>query len=125
VSQKGEAADVRKQNYPESIGWYDGITADMFAKGRAGRCARGEEGGVSEACRLQPARPVIPGLVPGTQVAECSLLRCFVSQSSLGGSGSLDPGDERRDDTLLLRLRRRLRQRAIVGGQRRELLVIE
>src|SRR6185503_4972778 len=32
VSQRGEAADVRKQNYPESVGWYDGITADMFAK---------------------------------------------------------------------------------------------
>jgi sulfide dehydrogenase [flavocytochrome c] flavoprotein subunit len=35
VSQKGEAADVRKQNYTESIGWYDGITADMFAKAGA------------------------------------------------------------------------------------------
>ena len=23
---------MRKQNYPESVGWYDGITADMFAK---------------------------------------------------------------------------------------------
>jgi len=32
VSQKGEAADVRKQNYAESIGWYNAITADMFAK---------------------------------------------------------------------------------------------
>jgi len=31
VSQKGEAADVRKQNYQESIGWYAAITADMFA----------------------------------------------------------------------------------------------
>jgi len=35
VSQKGEAADVRKQNYAESVGWYDGITADMFAKAGA------------------------------------------------------------------------------------------
>jgi len=35
VSQKGEAADVRKQNYTESVGWYDGITADMFAKAGA------------------------------------------------------------------------------------------
>ena len=41
VSQKGEAADVRKQNYPESIGWYDGITADMFAK--AGPAAPAEK----------------------------------------------------------------------------------
>jgi NADPH-dependent 2,4-dienoyl-CoA reductase/sulfur reductase-like enzyme len=32
VSQKGEAADVRKANYQESVGWYDGITADMFAR---------------------------------------------------------------------------------------------
>lgn len=32
VSQKGEAADVRKQNYQESIGWYAAITADMFAR---------------------------------------------------------------------------------------------
>jgi sulfide dehydrogenase [flavocytochrome c] flavoprotein chain len=32
VSQKGEDAAVRKQNYAESVGWYDGIIADMFAK---------------------------------------------------------------------------------------------
>ncbi len=32
VSQKGEDAGVRKQNYAESVGWYDGIIADMFAK---------------------------------------------------------------------------------------------
>ena len=32
VSQKGEDAGLRKQNYAESLGWYDGITADMFAK---------------------------------------------------------------------------------------------
>jgi sulfide dehydrogenase [flavocytochrome c] flavoprotein chain len=31
VSQKGEAADVRKQNYQESVGWYSAITAEMFA----------------------------------------------------------------------------------------------
>ncbi len=31
VSQKGDAADVRRQNYAESIGWYDGIITDMFA----------------------------------------------------------------------------------------------
>ncbi len=33
VSQRGEPADVRKQNYQESLGWYAAITADMFAKG--------------------------------------------------------------------------------------------
>jgi NADPH-dependent 2,4-dienoyl-CoA reductase/sulfur reductase-like enzyme len=32
VSQKGEDAALRKQNYAESVGWYAGITADMFAK---------------------------------------------------------------------------------------------
>jgi hypothetical protein len=32
VSQKDEPADVRKQNYQESIGWYEAITADMFAR---------------------------------------------------------------------------------------------
>ncbi len=32
VSQKGEAADLRKQNFAESVGWYDGIITDMFAK---------------------------------------------------------------------------------------------
>jgi NADH dehydrogenase FAD-containing subunit len=30
VSQKGEAADVRKQNYKESVDWYNGIVADVF-----------------------------------------------------------------------------------------------
>jgi sulfide dehydrogenase [flavocytochrome c] flavoprotein chain len=30
ISQKGEAAEVRKQNYKESVDWYDGIVADMF-----------------------------------------------------------------------------------------------
>jgi sulfide dehydrogenase [flavocytochrome c] flavoprotein chain len=30
VSQKGEAADVRKQNYKESEDWYAGIVADIF-----------------------------------------------------------------------------------------------
>lgn len=34
VSQRGEAADVRKQNYQESVAWYDNITAEMFAKSR-------------------------------------------------------------------------------------------
>jgi NADPH-dependent 2,4-dienoyl-CoA reductase/sulfur reductase-like enzyme len=32
VSQTGEPADLRKQNYQESVGWYASITADMFAK---------------------------------------------------------------------------------------------
>ena len=30
VSKTGEAADLRKATYQESIGWYSGITADMF-----------------------------------------------------------------------------------------------
>ena len=30
VSQKAEAADLRKKNYQESLDWYKGITADIF-----------------------------------------------------------------------------------------------
>jgi sulfide dehydrogenase [flavocytochrome c] flavoprotein subunit len=30
VSQKGEAADLRKQNYKESVDWYNGIVSDVF-----------------------------------------------------------------------------------------------
>ena len=30
ISQTGETADLRKQTYEESLGWYAGITADMF-----------------------------------------------------------------------------------------------
>ena len=30
VSQKGEADDIRKQNYQESLDWYAGIVADVF-----------------------------------------------------------------------------------------------
>ena len=30
VSQKGDAADVRKQNYKESLDWYAGIVSDVF-----------------------------------------------------------------------------------------------
>jgi sulfide dehydrogenase [flavocytochrome c] flavoprotein chain len=41
VSQKGEAAEVRKRNYQESIGWYAAITADMF--GRPGTAAPATE----------------------------------------------------------------------------------
>jgi len=32
VSQPGEGADVRKQNFAESVAWYESITTDMFAK---------------------------------------------------------------------------------------------
>jgi NADPH-dependent 2,4-dienoyl-CoA reductase/sulfur reductase-like enzyme len=32
VSQRGEPADVRKQNAQESVGWYAAITTDMFAR---------------------------------------------------------------------------------------------
>src|SRR5690606_8000603 len=32
VSQPGEDATVRKQNFAESVAWYDSIRADMFAK---------------------------------------------------------------------------------------------
>jgi len=32
VSQPGESADVRRQNYQESIAWYANITTEMFAK---------------------------------------------------------------------------------------------
>jgi len=30
VSQKNEAADIRRQNYKESVDWYNGIVADIF-----------------------------------------------------------------------------------------------
>ena len=33
ISKTGESEDVRKKTYEESLGWYAGITADMFAKG--------------------------------------------------------------------------------------------
>jgi sulfide dehydrogenase [flavocytochrome c] flavoprotein chain len=32
VSQKGEAADLRKKNAEEAVGWYDGIITEMFAR---------------------------------------------------------------------------------------------
>ena len=32
ISQTGESADVRKATYEESVGWYAGITKDMFGK---------------------------------------------------------------------------------------------
>jgi sulfide dehydrogenase [flavocytochrome c] flavoprotein chain len=31
VSQPGDTAEVRRQNYQESLGWYAGITADVFS----------------------------------------------------------------------------------------------
>jgi len=30
ISKTGETAEVRKATYEESVGWYTGITADMF-----------------------------------------------------------------------------------------------
>jgi sulfide dehydrogenase [flavocytochrome c] flavoprotein subunit len=44
VSQRGEAADVRKQNYIESIGWYAAISADMFAKPEPAPAAAAKKG---------------------------------------------------------------------------------
>jgi sulfide dehydrogenase [flavocytochrome c] flavoprotein chain len=32
ISEPGEAADVRRQTYLESLDWYEGITGDMFAR---------------------------------------------------------------------------------------------
>ena len=32
ISKTGEDADLRQRTYEESIGWYSGITADIFAK---------------------------------------------------------------------------------------------
>jgi len=40
VSQRGEAADIRKQNYQESIAWYDNITSEMFAKATTSGAAK-------------------------------------------------------------------------------------
>jgi sulfide dehydrogenase [flavocytochrome c] flavoprotein chain len=45
VSQPGEAADVRKANYQESIAWYANITADMFAKPGAAPAGGSEKKG--------------------------------------------------------------------------------
>ena len=30
ISKPGESADLRKTTFEESLGWYDGITKDMF-----------------------------------------------------------------------------------------------
>lgn len=32
ISKTGETADIRQANYKESLGWYESITADIFAK---------------------------------------------------------------------------------------------
>src|SRR5215467_9820945 len=34
ASEPGEAAELRKQNYQESLAWYETIMSDMFARGR-------------------------------------------------------------------------------------------
>ncbi len=90
VSQRGEAADVRKQNYQESIGWYDSITADMFAKTTAAEPPRrqaedgtadtpGRPGGVARTTRPRPdwhcAEQI--GLFPLSFRWRCVLLRGF------------------------------------------------
>ena len=31
VSKPGESAELRKENQAENMGWYAGITADMFS----------------------------------------------------------------------------------------------
>jgi hypothetical protein len=31
ISKPGETAEMRKATFQESLGWYDGITADMFS----------------------------------------------------------------------------------------------
>ena len=31
ISKTGESSDLRKATYEESIGWYEGITSDMFS----------------------------------------------------------------------------------------------
>src|SRR5581483_1664699 len=63
---------------------------------------RVDQARVEERCRLLRCRTVlahralwavIPGLVPGIQPSSCS-----------GARGQLDPGDERRDDTLVFNL---------------------
>jgi hypothetical protein len=40
VSKPGEPADIRKQNYQESVAWYENITTEMFAKAAPARTRR-------------------------------------------------------------------------------------
>jgi NADPH-dependent 2,4-dienoyl-CoA reductase/sulfur reductase-like enzyme len=42
VSKPGEDAAMHKANYEESLGWYSGITTDIFAKGPATETAKGK-----------------------------------------------------------------------------------
>ncbi len=55
VSQTGEPADVRKQNVQESVAWYAGITADMFAK-----TGFGDQGPGVRATERDPLKPDAP-----------------------------------------------------------------
>jgi len=55
VSQTGEPAEVRRQNYQESLAWYATITADMFAKTGIGGPLLGGSG--AEALPLKPDPP--------------------------------------------------------------------
>jgi hypothetical protein len=44
VSKPGEDAATRKQNYAESVSWYDSIIGEMFAKSAA-PAAKGKKKG--------------------------------------------------------------------------------
>lgn len=57
VSQTGEPADVRRQNYQESVAWYAGITADMFAKTAAGNQPLGGSNADPEQPKADPTKP--------------------------------------------------------------------
>jgi sulfide dehydrogenase [flavocytochrome c] flavoprotein chain len=43
ISQTGEPREVRKENYLESVGWYDRITAEMFARPGVERGGRAQK----------------------------------------------------------------------------------
>jgi len=45
VSQPGEAAELRKQNYLESLAWYEAIMSDMFARTRPATAPEPRKGG--------------------------------------------------------------------------------
>ena len=64
VSRRGEAADVRKQNYKELIDWYVGIVGEVFGR-PGGRHAVLRSGARAQARRSRsnaPARLVPFGL---------------------------------------------------------------
>jgi hypothetical protein len=46
ISQTGESAEIRKENYEESLAWYQTLTDDMFAKtaSATGRLPNGKRG---------------------------------------------------------------------------------